>query len=164
MANICRDCARIDLEDSKRIYKSNFDVVGSTGFWCKNLLKYVHPEQEACLGFVKPMNKISGCFLTTACVEYKGLSDDCEELTLLRKFRDEHMKLTETGRVQVEEYYRVAPLIVKAINESVHKEQTYAQIYATVCLCVALIKKCEYEKVYTLYSDMVLELKEKFLK
>ena len=28
-----------------------------------------------------------GCFLTTACVTYRGLADDCYELNVLRNFR-----------------------------------------------------------------------------
>lgn len=34
------------------------------------------------------LKESSGCFLTSACVKYKGLSDDCKELTELRQFRD----------------------------------------------------------------------------
>ena len=30
----------------------------------------------------------TGCFLTSACVEAMNLPDDCEELMILRKFRD----------------------------------------------------------------------------
>lgn len=33
-------------------------------------------------------NNSSGCYLTSACVNAKGLPDDCEELTVLRNFRD----------------------------------------------------------------------------
>ena len=31
---------------------------------------------------------IHSCFITTAAVSHMGLKDDCEELTLLRKYRD----------------------------------------------------------------------------
>ena len=33
----------------------------------------------------EPDEKESGCYLTSACIEYAGLSDDCYELETLRK-------------------------------------------------------------------------------
>ena len=52
-----------------------------------------------------------GCFITTVCCEYKGLADDCEELTILRKFRD-----TYVPKQLVKEYYKIAPKIVEIIK------------------------------------------------
>lgn len=52
----------------------------------------------------------NGCYLTTACVEYKGLSDSCKELTLLRNFRDNYMK--NNSSTDIDKYYQVAPRIV----------------------------------------------------
>ena len=54
----------------------------------------------------------SGCFLTSACVEAKGLPDDCRELTVLRNFRDTYLKASADGQRDVCEYYHVAPMIV----------------------------------------------------
>ncbi len=54
----------------------------------------------------------SFCVITTAtCIALQG-KDDCEELNILRNFRDQHINNTEEGRELVLEYYRVAPLII----------------------------------------------------
>lgn len=58
----------------------------------------------------------SWCFITTAICEDSGLPDDCEELTLLRKFRDEYMGRTEPLKALVKEYYETAPKIVRAMR------------------------------------------------
>lgn len=63
-----------------------------------------------------PMKEPSGCFLTSACVEYLGLPDDCKELTTLRTIRDKVLKATGEGRGLVDEYYRIAPALVEKIN------------------------------------------------
>jgi hypothetical protein len=57
------------------------------------------------------------CFLTTACVKYYGLPDDCKELTILRQFRDHYMKEFKEGRQAIQEYYHLAPKIVEEICE-----------------------------------------------
>lgn len=51
----------------------------------------------------------SGCFLTSACVEAKGLPDDCSELSVLRHFRDSYLAGIEEGKAEICEYYHVAP-------------------------------------------------------
>ncbi len=104
----------------------------------------------------------SGCFLTSACVEYLGKDDDCAELTALRKFRDSYMKSTEEGKKLVEEYYSVAPKIVESINASGKKDEYYKYINKVVDSCVKLIDLKEYERVLNEYKFMVLNLKKEF--
>jgi hypothetical protein len=103
-----------------------------------------------------------GCFLTSACVDYLGKSDDCKELTYLRKFRDEYMKKTESGRKLVDEYYSIAPQIVDRINNSDKKDTYYKYIYEVIERCVQLIKVSENERVLNEYKFMVLNLKKEF--
>lgn len=50
-----------------------------------------------------------GCFFTTACVEARGLPDDCEALETLRAFRDACLANRPDGREAIAEYYRMAP-------------------------------------------------------
>jgi hypothetical protein len=91
------------------------------------------------------------CYLTTACCEYKGLPDDCEELTILRKFRDEYVSKELTA-----EYYRVAPSIVAKIrNSNVWMEY----VYDTVKRCVRYIKGGYNSLALEEYKDMVDILK-----
>ena len=103
-----------------------------------------------------------GCFLTSACVEYLGKADDCEELTALRAFRDGYMKSTEEGNALVKQYYEVAPTIVERINASDKKEKYYQYVYEVIEKCVKLIDIREYERTLNEYKLMVLNLKKEF--
>ena len=91
-----------------------------------------------------------GCFLTTACCNYMGLPDDCEELEVLREFR---RRLPMT---LVNEYDRIAPAIVQKIQDN----KDYLQyVYGIVCRCVTALKKCDSITALNLYYDMVNRLK-----
>ena len=57
-----------------------------------------------------------GCFITTAACELRGLPDDCHELRVLRRFRDDVLVTSREGRALVEEYYRVAPRLVLIVE------------------------------------------------
>lgn len=105
-----------------------------------------------------------GCYLTTACVEYKGLPDDCRELTALRAFRDGYMVRTESGEKEIKDYYAIAPLIVKAISEREEAASVYEGIYSDVILpCVEFIESGKNEEAHSLYKKMVEELQAKYL-
>lgn len=77
-------------------------------------------------------NSGGGCYLTTACVEYAGLPDDCYELQLLRKFRDHVVMRMPNGPAMVLEYYAHAPEIVHAIKKSKAANSELAQILCEV--------------------------------
>ncbi len=100
------------------------------------------------------------CTLITECLKYKGMSEDCEELTTLRKFRDEYLKSTKEGRKLVEEYYAVAPKIVEKINASDKKDKYYQYIYEVIEKCVKLIERGENERTLKEYKFMVTNLKK----
>ena len=93
-----------------------------------------------------------------------GKPDDCEELTALRGFRDGYMKKTEEGRALVEEYYRIAPEIVKEINASPKRDEYYEYIASVIEKCVALIGQERYGETLEEYQAMVLKLKDALLK
>lgn len=98
----------------------------------------------------------SGCYLTTACMEnmLEKFDDDCEELTLLRWFRDNYV-----SKEDISHYYKVAPTIVSKINAKTNKSAIYHDIYTTVIIpCVEAIKIKNYDFVYKTYKNNVLEL------
>ena len=94
------------------------------------------------------------CFLTTACCEYKELPDDCEELTVLRRFRDECVP-----KKMVEEYYEIGPEIVKNINGD---KKVLEYIFNTIKECIANIKNCRRDLAINSYINMVNKLKNKY--
>lgn len=104
-----------------------------------------------------------GCYLTSACVETRGLPDDCEELTVLRNFRDNWLKQQPGGAEEVAEYYEAAPQIVAEINKRADAREIWNALYdALVAPCVKLIRCGEMERARERYKKTALKLKEQF--
>lgn len=99
-----------------------------------------------------------GCFLTTACCQYKGLPDDCYELTVLRKFRDGYLLHTNEGKELVDEYYRIAPSLVQKIDCREERNAIYENMYTTICTIVEKLEHEEYKGATDLYRKMVKEI------
>ncbi len=110
-------------------------------------------------------NKNGWCFITTAACEHFGKPDDCYELTTLRQFRDGWLAVQPGGEAVIREYYRVAPLIVEALNASSQRDVIYAEIWTHYILpCIRMIEQNAYESCRALYEKMVLDLKRIVLK
>ena len=97
------------------------------------------------------------CYLTTSCMKYlkDNFDDNCYELSILRNFRDKYV-----SQEDIEHYYKVAPKIVEAIDNSEYKDKIYNDIYKYIIEpCIQFIEKQEYQKAYDRYkiSSMVLE-------
>jgi hypothetical protein len=105
----------------------------------------------------------SCCFLTTACVTARGLPDDCEELTTLRRFRDGYLMETRDRRAMVESYYQIAPAIVEALWKSKDPQKAFASIYKVIQWCIRLIRAEKYEQALKQYRRMVDQLAEHYL-
>lgn len=100
-----------------------------------------------------------GCFLTSACVEAKGLPDDCYELTTLRKFRDEYIANQECGKCEIAYYYRVAPTIVERIKNNSDAMTIFEKIYSDLIIpCVKLIEDGNYVGAHNKYREYVTRL------
>lgn len=56
-----------------------------------------------------------GCFITTATCEFQGKPDDCDELTILRKYRDGWLQ--DNYPELIKKYYAEAPAIVQKLKE-----------------------------------------------
>ena len=56
------------------------------------------------------------CYITTAVCASLGKPDDCYELNLMRRYRDEYLVNQKGGEEIVAEYYDIAPTIVNRIN------------------------------------------------
>jgi len=156
------DRAEADLYDSGCPYSEEiYDYQTEKGrneFMRENGLD---PNKYTNSGSGSSNNNSSGgsiCYLTTACVVSKGLPDNCEELTILRGFRDNYLKKIAGGEEEIKEYYQIAPKIVEAINNRIDASSIWAKTYTELILpCVDLIKKNENDiahkkyKVYTKY-------------
>ena len=89
----------------------------------------------------------------------KNFDDNCEELTILRWFRDNYIKLPEKFH-----YYKVAPQIVEGINNSKYKLKYYEFIYDQVVkACVEAIKSGDFKFAYNRYKRTVQFFENKFV-
>ena len=147
MEETCLTCVALDPD------RREYGKIISYG-WCNRFNRKVRVNGRACDGYVRN----NQCFLTTACVRHKGLADDCEELTLLRKFRDEYMKKNEAGEALVKQYYDIAPAIVDKIDKRSDKDALYEKIYSYIKECVRLIEAGEFAKTQETYINMVNEV------
>ncbi|MBM6947703.1 CFI-box-CTERM domain-containing protein [Mordavella massiliensis] len=104
------------------------------------------------------------CYITTAVCKSRGRGDDCRELCMLRQYRDDVLASTPEGRRLVEEYYDVAPTIVSRINRQKDADEIYEEIYRTyLSRCIDLIGQDQPDACQEVYTDMVEELKRKYL-
>ena len=105
-----------------------------------------------------------GCFITTACLKHfrDHFDDDCYELTELRYLRDTFVKIQHPS--DVEEYYRIGPVIVEAINAHENCDEIYADIYENLVLATIRLSETSYEAAYLHYKDYVANLKNLYCK
>lgn len=105
-----------------------------------------------------------GCYLTSACVEARGLPDDCAELMILRNFRDNWLKKQPGGMEEIAEYYASAPEIVDEINKRSNAHEIWNDLYVTlVAPCVQLIQAGELGAAHKKYRDTARALRSAYL-
>lgn len=103
------------------------------------------------------------CYITTAVCESFGKLDDCYELTLLRDYRDHYLAALPDGDRMIQEYYDVAPSIVKHINQKEEASLIYRSIWDNyLAPCISMIEEQKLEECRELYQDMVYTLKEEY--
>jgi hypothetical protein len=99
-----------------------------------------------------------GCFITTACVKYYGMKDNCYQLETLRNFRDNYLLLNTNDQAIVKKYYRIAPIIVDFLNKHPNKDNLYKEIFNKINEACLLIENKKNEKAKILYSQVVFSL------
>ncbi len=104
------------------------------------------------------------CYITTAVCESLGKGPDCPELQILKDYRDEYLEATPEGHALVEEYYDIAPTIVKRIQKSPDSEALYRALYRDYLTpCIEEIRAGQYEECGAHYRAMVLDLKSRYM-
>lgn len=100
------------------------------------------------------------CYITTAVCASLGKPDDCYELNLMRRYRDEYLVNQKGGEEIVAEYYDIAPTIVNRINRMENSEDVYADIWSRYLHpCVSMIESDNLEACRKIYTDMVYSLR-----
>lgn len=123
---------------------------------------YLGNYEDISAGFRK---KIFGlCFITTAVCQSRGLADDCAELTAFRAFRDGYLRACPDGEALIDEYYNIAPGIVRCIElgeDSGKKYDELRRVYLEPCY--ADLQNGRYESCKTRYVAMVRSLEKQYL-
>lgn len=106
-----------------------------------------------------PPKPKGNCFITTAICGYLHKPDDCEELVLLRHFRDLWLVHQPDGLELIMEYERIAPGIVQRLEASPNYEQYCRFLWEKYLLpCLELIKNFKFEECKNLYIKMVRQV------
>lgn len=141
--------------------------------WCKPLVetlvnKWNETFTEVSIGYgtysdIRGGFKTKLCYITTAVCESINKPDDCFELNLLRNYRDNILAKEDGGQEIINEYYDIAPTIVKRINRLENSSDVYEGLYNDYILgCIKNIENKEYNECRENYARMVLELKNKY--
>lgn len=96
------------------------------------------------------------CYITTAVCDSLDKPDDCYELSVLRKFRDEWLAIQIGGQELIDEYYDTAPLILEQIQQTPEPQKAYAKLYSDYIMpCINHIEKGNYGQCKQLYIQMI---------
>lgn len=110
-----------------------------------------------------PTKNKEGCFLTTACVQARGLPDNCHELTTLRAFRDGYLRDLPQGTGLIREYYAAAPGIVQRLKAEVNYPTLIEDLYDCLVLrSVRFIEAGENAAALENYMGVFAELKTRY--
>ncbi len=104
------------------------------------------------------------CYVTTAVCRNLNKGEDCEELRLIKGFRDGYLSSTEEGEALIEEYYDIAPTLVKRIEKDAEAQAKYLWLWNTyLAPCVAYIKSGQDENCKVTYCSMMEELRAEYM-
>ncbi len=112
----------------------------------------------------KNVSSSSGCFITSAVCRTFDKPDDCYELTAFRSFRDDWLAIQSDGPALIQEYYQIAPEIVRQIDQQNGSREIYRSIWTEYLIpCLNCINEKQFSKCKRIYVSMVNDLKGKYI-
>ena len=105
---------------------------------------------------------LSGCYLTTATVLFKGLLDDGPELTAMRTLR-EHYRGDVYYDNLIAEYYESSVAIIQGIDSSLDPSIDYEFIYQSVLKVKDFVDQSMWVEGWNEYYNSYLTLKNKYI-
>ena len=137
--------------------------------WKRDNARRAEMEEEAARSYAprtvvsSRITESSGCFITSAVCTALGKPDNCEELTLLRAYRDAVKKDDPVVATLIAEYYRVAPMVVAKIDAELDAAQKYRQLWAdAIAKTYRLVKTGHYKEATLCYIRMTEELCKRY--
>lgn len=120
-------------------------------------------EDYSCTSRSYSSSSSSGCFLTTATCKAMNYDDDCDVLQAYRHYRDEILAKDKDGTEIIKQYYRIAPDIVKKIEELHNPMEIYIHMWYEYLLPgYNLLLEKRYTEAKNLYIKLVTSLIKKF--
>ena len=104
----------------------------------------------------------SQCLLTTVCVRDRGLPDDCDQLMVQGRLRDDYVAGLPGGLEIIAEYYRDAPLIVAAIERDPHRPEVVDRVFDVVTRCVGLVRAGQEPEAFGHYVEFFEDLRRRY--
>ena len=101
---------------------------------------------------------LDDCFITSACCEVLGLSDDCFELRSLRAYRDHVLASTPGGAGDIALYYQIAPVILRAMPKATRHQRLGAAYLLYILPAAVLARLGLPTLVHRLYRAMMQRL------
>jgi hypothetical protein len=101
----------------------------------------------------KSRKKSGACLITTVACCLKGLPDDCHQLTMLRRFRDERLSKSPRGRALVRRYYELAPSLIQHLTQS-----NLRPVWRNIVVCVEAVERKRFHWAEREYRRMVSSL------
>lgn len=130
--------------------------------WKETFPKYA--IQYADFDSIKSGFKQKLCYITTAVCQGLHKTQDCHELELLKKYRDEYLLKQDDGEAVIREYYDIAPTIVKRMEKEDAPEEKYRYLWEHYLkCCVAMIEAGKVEECRDVYEKMVEELRRQYI-
>jgi len=150
-ASAIRNTQREAIQVARNIaLNQNLDIIicGPNG----RILKKVTPREA----------KDSECFLTTACVKYYQMDDNCYQLKTLRRFRDSYLANTEKGQYLIRQYYLIAPIIVSFLENDPNRDLVFKVLFMRINLACENIEARRYEQASKIYLETVIQISKKY--
>ena len=120
-------------------------------------------QKAAEVGHQKAPPKNDSCFITTAVCGSLQKPDDCYELTSFRTFRDGWLSAQPDGAALIDEYYAVAPPIVRAIDALPDAKEIYRGIWDKyLAPCLVMLEAKNMRGCKETYVKMVRDLQARF--
>jgi hypothetical protein len=104
----------------------------------------------------------SGCYLTSATVQFKGLLDDGVELTAMRALRDYYKGDVYYDNL-IAEYYESSVAIIQGIESSLEPNVDYEFIYQSVLKVKDYVDQSMWVEGWNEYYNAYLTLKNKYI-
>lgn len=112
----------------------------------------------------KKEHESGSCFITTAVVHILKKTDDCQELTVLRKFRKEVLQKDEQYRDILLRYDTVGPVLARALANDENRLQVAIDLYNIYIRgCVQYIESGDIANAVVFYKEMVENMMLKYM-